>query len=98
MFYTFTSIFRTADIPVHAALRQVGVPVGAVRSGDINWKNADGWHIATALDIQPHHGTVGGVDAIFPGCRLRTRCNVDGFPLQPDVAISVCGEVTSRDA
>ncbi|MED6200473.1 hypothetical protein PIB30_085464 [Stylosanthes scabra] len=36
----------------HMSHNQAGFPAGALRSGDINWKNADGWHIMTALDIE----------------------------------------------
>ncbi|MED6141626.1 hypothetical protein PIB30_105278 [Stylosanthes scabra] len=38
------------DILVPTAPRQAGVPAGVVRYGDINRKNANGWHIATTLE------------------------------------------------
>ncbi|MED6124106.1 hypothetical protein PIB30_056007 [Stylosanthes scabra] len=31
-------------------------------------------------------------DALLPGCRLRTGCDVDGLPLRSAVVLSICGK------
>ncbi|MED6187293.1 hypothetical protein PIB30_075084 [Stylosanthes scabra] len=41
---------------------------------------------------QPRHGTTRGFDVVFLGGRLRAGYDVDGLPLRPATAISVCGE------
>ncbi|MED6184602.1 hypothetical protein PIB30_048984 [Stylosanthes scabra] len=41
-----------ADNPVDAATRSASIFVGAVRFGDINRKNVNGYQIATALNLE----------------------------------------------
>ncbi|MED6181887.1 hypothetical protein PIB30_023556 [Stylosanthes scabra] len=94
-----------AKISVAATPRQPSVPAGAVRSGNINRKNTEGWHIATKLEpprilhARRNSYMMPPPTVLMPYFRdaIKVGNGVDELPLRLDGALSVCGEVAARD-